>query len=808
MVIQRYAEAVSGANLFVIFVSVCIEWTRFMLLLRLLRKHISLRMVNVAGLAIALVSLLMSASHISKELSWDRYNSKADRIVRMTLGEPGQPVDGRIWGDMIDSPVLSVSGVEAIARLHEVYRPELGYRGVSIVADEMTCLVNEDFFRVFDITMLCGDLQDASEASGNVIVSESMARRLAGDEGYDALLKEDLRFDGKDCRITGIFKDIPETSHWRADVIGPLTEDMQVFCYTYLLLHEDSDIRLVEREIAEVLEGMFPEEGPEIKVSLMPLADIHLHSHNLRELEVNGNITYMWLIVGANALLLIVAVFNLWLNTSLIFSYNRSLYRLLRLHGAPKSVIFGYESLQALASVCVAVAVSLMLVDVVSGYGFESGGIDWRTAVPVCIGFATVSMAVALIPSVVGRDGTSSRFSYGGVRRMLCVQYAVVIAVLVMTIGITRQMNMIENVQAGGDGRDVMVMSGLTEPYMEKYPLLRERLGRNPLIKGMTTCFQIPSDAIRDHVEARCGGASEWVRLPVMIAGDGFLRFFGIPLAEGRDFSSLSYGILQETDMMMSHSMGGEISGRSEEYVINRSAMTALGFASAREAVGNPLEIRHDSVGYIDNGIIVGVTEDYNYTGVFEESIPLVMLHRNLFQFVLMVRFDTSHSDEALKALEDAWKEVYPDCQSDFVFLSDIFHDKYRNEFNARCLVLVFTLLCFLITDFGLAIFMSFLIRRRTKEIAIRKVNGATGWDIARMLNKDFISYVCIAFLVAVPVSWAVLDAWQQRFAYKAGLDWWIFVLSGALVLIVSLLSVSLQSWKAAWINPATGMRK
>lgn len=108
----------------------------------------------------------------------------------------------------------------------------------------------------------------------------------------------------------------------------------------------------------------------------------------------------------------------------------------------------------------------------------------------------------------------------------------------------------------------------------------------------------------------------------------------------------------------------------------------------------------------------------------------------------------------------------------------------------------------------GLVIFMSFLIRRRTKEIAIRKVNGATGWDIARMLNKDFISYVCIAFLVAVPVSWVVLDAWQQRFAYKAGLDWWIFVLSGALVLIVSLLSVSLQSWKAACINPATGMRK
>ena len=193
---------------------------------------------------------------------------------------------------------------------------------------------------------------------------------------------------------------------------------------------------------------------------------------------------------------------------------------------------------------------------------------------------------------------------------------------------------------------------------------------------------------------------------------------------------------------------------------------------------------------------------------VFEENTPLVMLHRNFFQFVLMVRLDDACRTEALQALSAAWDDVYPDSQIDFTALSDIFHDKYRNEYGARDLVLVFTLLCLLVADLGLIVFMAFIIRRRTKEIAIRKVNGATARDIVGMLNSNFVLYIVAAFIAAVPVSWLVLHTWQQRFAYKTSLDWWIFLLAGISVLFISLVSVSLQSWKAACINPAQGVRK
>ena len=182
-----------------------------MLVFRLLRKHLSLRIVNLVGLSIVLTSLLVSFNHIKREMSWDRYNADADRIVRLTLAVDGQPIDGRLWGNVLDDPVRQLSQVEKIAKLHEVYRPELKYSGKSIMAEEKTCMVNRDFLDMFDIEMLEGELPSALDALDCVIISESMAKRLAAVSGGE--VSEDLQIEGEKCRITGVFKDIPETSH-------------------------------------------------------------------------------------------------------------------------------------------------------------------------------------------------------------------------------------------------------------------------------------------------------------------------------------------------------------------------------------------------------------------------------------------------------------------------------------------------------------------------------------------------------------------------------------------------------------------
>ena len=208
-------------------------------------------------------------------------------------------------------------------------------------------------------------------------------------------------------------------------------------------------------------------------------------------------------------------------------------------------------------------------------------------------------------------------------------------------------------------------------------------------------------------------------------------------------------------------------------------------------------------LGYINKGVIVGVTDDFNYTTTFEETFPLIILQRKIFQDCLMVQLSSDAGDnrQAIQVFNDVWNKVNPDYSTDYTFLHDVYNQMYYNELNAEMLTRVISLLCLIIANLGLIIIMTFIIKRKTKEIGIRKVNGATSGNIVRMLNSRFVLWISIAFVIAVPVSYYVMYYWLQSFAQKTSLDWWIFILSGLLVALLSAASISLQSWRAANTN-------
>ncbi|MCL2098016.1 MAG: hypothetical protein FWH23_04585 [Bacteroidales bacterium] len=244
-----------------------------------------------------------------------------------------------------------------------------------------------------------------------------------------------------------------------------------------------------------------------------------------------------------------------------------------------------------------------------------------------------------------------------------------------------------------------------------------------------------------------------------------------------------------------------------EEYIINRKALAVLGFNNPEEAIGELLQIEHGGIGYFKKGRIVGVTDDFNYTGLYEETVPLLIMQRLGYQHCIMVRFAPEHFLQARKTFEKVWNEVNPNYPADYIFMDEVFGRMYRNEMNAQQLVYMFSLLCLLIANLGLIIFMAFIIGRRTKEIGIRKIHGASVIEIIRMLNMDFIRYVALAFAIALPVAWHIMQRWLERFAYRTSLDWWVFALAGLSVLTVSVVSVSLQSWRAAAANPVKAIK-
>jgi putative ABC transport system permease protein len=507
------------------------------------------------------------------------------------------------------------------------------------------------------------------------------------------------------------------------------------------------------------------------------------------------------------------------LNASLIFSYNRRYYQILRICGAATSEVFKDEALTASLLGILSIIAGISMACYVSATGYISGQISFFETIALCLMFLLSVVVVSLLPVLksisytlflnTNIDLKPVRFSYSNVKYMLTAQYAVVMMVVILAFGINQQMNLMKDTQIGGNERNILVMAEQPEQVKAKYDLLKTELMKHTEIEAVTASFQLPGDAIRDGTRVRKEDNMDWQWLPILVAEGDFLPFFGIKTIAGHGFSPPKYDYQTEETMMFDRLNHEKFSEHIEEYVINRKALAVLGFNTPEEAVGEMLRIEHGTLDYFRRGVIVGVTDDFNYTGLYEETIPLLIMQRRMFSSAcIMVRFSPERFAQSRAVFEKVWNEVIPDFPADYVFMNDVFGRMYRNETNAQRLVYVFSLLCLTVANLGLMIFMAFIIRRRTKEIGIRKVHGASVGNIIRMLNMDFIRYIALAFAIAAPVAYYIMTRWLERFAYRMSLHWWIFALAGLSVLMISVVSVSLQTWRAANQNPVEAMNR
>ena len=240
--------------------------------------------------------------------------------------------------------------------------------------------------------------------------------------------------------------------------------------------------------------------------------------------------------------------------------------------------------------------------------------------------------------------------------------------------------------------------------------------------------------------------------------------------------------------------------------MVNRKGLKALGYDSPEEIIGKTLRIEREALGYIPQGVVCGVTDDFNYTSMREESIPMIIMQRPLFLHNIMVRLNPDQP-RALETFNNVWKEIFPDYPARYAFIGDVYGQIFRNELNAGKLVRIFSLLCLLIANLGLIIYMAFIIKLRTKEIGIRSERRPIGRN-----HPEAEPQLYMADRIGVrgrhPAAYIILQRWLRNFAYKTSLDWWIFAGAGITVLLLSGIAVSWQSWHAATANPANAIRK
>ena len=794
---------------------------------RLLKKNRSLRAVNLLGLSVAFACMLLSYAYVKREWSYDRFHEKAGRIVRLSIRYDDEPVDGRIYGfSKNDVATAGAPGVENVLLMSKVETAMLTYRGEAHVVNNFYAATS-GIFDLFDFKLTEGDRKTVLDAPEKAVISRRFAKELFGEDAPEGkeLQLSSRRFEQRTVFVAGVFEDFPENSHFHTDLLLHLPDDdKKVYMYAYLLLHPHAGMEQTRQTIAAWLDKRDGDRPRKASPLLTPLTDIHLHGHAQREMEKNGNIRYIYIIAGMNLLLLAVVIFNLRLNAGLIFAHNRKYYRLLRLHGASSLTVLADESRLALT-----LGTASALMGGLWAYVAYTRLQAWldipgvaETAL-LCLLFVGIVWATSLLPAMRGMSTTlflngdndlrPSHFSLSGARFLLIAQFAMGMFILIFGFGINRQMRLIKTVQAGGhQAQTVLAMKEQPDAVKERYEALKAELLKYPEIEAVTSAMQLPGTAIRDRIFVRREdeAENEGRNIPLLVTGDDFLPFFDIVPVAGRTFRPSTLTYEEEGQLFLDR-----IEGRSkpssplaEEYIVNRSAMRQLGFASPGEATGKMLHLRGSGVDYISKGRIVGVTGDFVYTTACETATPLILLQRRLFQHCIMVRLSPGYLPQATAAFNRVWKDVIPGYPPDYTFLQDVYDDVYHSERTAEALVRLFSLLSLPVANMGLVIVMDFVVRRKTKEIGIRKVNGATATDIVRLLNGRITTlWIATAFVVAAPLAWWAMTHWLENFARKIPLDWQLFASAGLLVWLLSVLAVSWQSLRAARLNPVESIK-
>ncbi len=669
---------------------------------RRFRKSISLRVVNWLGLSIMFACLLLSVGYIKRELSYDRYNVNANRIVRLSVESDQEQEDGQMYCTKFNDVLQQIPEIEKVVKLSgsSGYPAVLNYRGEKHVVNYYAA--GPGFFDVFTIPWVHGDKNKDWLYENQMIVSESLARKILGDNGdIGEIDVREVYLSGGQVMdttiyISGIFKDIPETSHFHTDMFIYRPNSF----YVYLLLKEHTDILKLEQKITQLYEGKKEKtDKQKYRALLMPLTDIHLHSQYLNEPEQNGNINYIYFVVGANLLLLVVVLFNLWLNASLIFSSGRRYYQLLRLHGASSSTVIKDEAGLALLLGILSVIAGGLAAFYVLSAGHFLGRISFLETGISGLVFLSIVIAIPLLPVLknisstlfldTSNDLRPVRFSYANVKYMVTAQYAVVMTVIILAFGIHKQMNMMKDRQVGGNKSNILVVAGeQPDPVKAKFALLKSELLKHTEIKEVTTSQLLPGVAMEQNVMAKRAEKDEEKEISMMVVGEDFLPFYNISTIAGRSFSPFKFDYTTEENMFFDWIFTKKRTNDfEEEYVINRKAMNLLGFNTPDEAVGQPLQIKAVGFDYINRGVIAGVTDNFNYTGFFETSEPMLIIQRQMLQNNIMVRLDPGRFRQAQDVFDKVWNEVHAGYPVKYDFMSNVFNKTYRYELYAEQLV-------------------------------------------------------------------------------------------------------------------------
>jgi putative ABC transport system permease protein len=786
--------------------------------------------INILGLSVGIACAFLILITIQDDLSYDQFFEDKDQIYRVVLDRkyPENTVSYAIIPySMGDAMVQDLPEVLTCTRAFKI-----GGEFVMIYEDRTfkenyAAFADSTFFEFFGIPILEGDPKQILSMPNGIALSESTARKYFGEQ--DPLGKNlTIPLNDQKLTVTGVFKDIPDHSHMKFDIIASIKATgldqapnfISFSVFTYIKLKKDTppsaiEVKLpmlVDRYAAGQIETQlgigykeYTEAGNGYHYYLQPLTSIHLNSHLENEIRPNANKTYVYILAGIALFLVVIASIN-FMNLSTARSADRAReVGMRKVVGSHKSQLIAQFLTESVVITFVSLTLAIVFVELflpsfntLSGKALEINYLDnWFTIpvlllIGVIIGVLAGSYPAFVLsqfrPTVVlkGRFTRSGKGTF--LRNTLVVfQFWISIILISTTILVIRQMKYFQNTDLGFDRENIITIqrAGVLMDQLEAY---KQELLKHPnIIAATASSTEISGGYYPGIFFQTSEKQSEVMTSRGMTVDDDFIQTYQLKILKGRGFSR---------DFNDSLSI-----------LINESAVREF---QLDDPVGATLYSPQDGENPTLVFRVVGVVQDFHYGSLHSDIKSFVLWsHEGPIpgMNLLSVKIKKDQQSETLSYIERKWNEFIPENPITYHHLEDDIYSMYQNEETSTRIFGIFTLLAILIACVGLFGLAAHTAAKRTKEIGIRKVMGATIPGIVQRLSSDFTRLVLIAFLLAIPVALIFMRQWLMNFAYKTSINVWIFLLAGMLALVIALITVSFHAIRAASTNPADALR-
>jgi len=787
--------------------------------------------INITGLAIGLASALIILLYIQEELSYDKFNDKSDRIYRVYI-------EGKIGGDELKAATSCAPiGATMVQDYPEVVnatrlfvfggKPVVKYGGKSFVVDRFY-YADSTFFDVFTVKFLRGNPENALNKVKTLVITGEMAKKLFGKE--DPLGKSiKVGNNQTDYEITGVVEKFPRNSHIHFDMLasGVTREDMRNSTIwlsnnylTYILIQKGFPVEKLEAKMPEMIKKYagpqfllfsnatfdeFLKSGGRYGYKLQPLTDIHLHSDLQFEVEPGGSIKSIYIFSIIAFFLILIASIN-FMNLATARSITRAReVGLRKVVGSTRSQLIWQFLIESVLISFIALLIAMVIIEVLLPWfnNFTGKQLDtlfkgnWTFLLYLLIFGLGVGFLSGIYPAfylssfrplsvLKGKLQTGVKGGY--LRSILVIfQFIITIFLIISTMTVWKQMQYIRHKDLGFN-KDNLLVIDRAWALKDQRSVFEEELLKNPAIQMVSQTNNMPSYLTGNTAFHAENSGPEGIRATnFYYVDENFQKTLGLQLKEGRWFSK-------------------DIAGDSTAVVLNEAAVKAYGYTDPIDKNIMQLGAGPDTSDLAMR--IIGVVKDFHYESLHQAIQPLIIMYnRGRFASYFAVRIQAGTYRNTMAFIKEQWNKMVQDQPIEYTFLDDALSKNYQEDKNSGTLFALFALLAIFISSLGLMGLASFTTEKRTKEIGVRKVMGASVYTIIKLLNREIVILILISSAIAWPVSYYFMNKWLQNFAFHEKLSFPLFIFASLAAFIVALFTVSWQTYKAAVANPAKSLR-